>query len=108
MTTPLERVKAAWESPDREGELNRVVATMATEGVTRDELDDALGKLLDEVRAAGVDDDTEEIINNVGDRLHGWCHPSGHIKTIPVSQSAGNQALVTPTNIAPAVRPSPG
>ena len=33
MTTPFERVKAAWESPDREGELNRVVETMAAEGV---------------------------------------------------------------------------
>ncbi len=56
---------------------------MAAEGVTRDSLDDALGKLLDEIRAAGADDETEEIINNVGDRLHGWCALNGHIKTWP-------------------------
>jgi len=80
MATPFERVKAAWESPNRAAELNRVVETMAAEGVTRDDLDDALGRLLDLVREAGVDDETEEIINAVGDRLHGWCHVSGHIK----------------------------
>ncbi len=33
MATPFERVKTAWESSDREGELNRVVETMAAEGV---------------------------------------------------------------------------
>jgi hypothetical protein len=83
MTTPFERVKAAWESPNRESELNRLVEAMATEGVTCDELDTALGLLLDEVRAAGADDETEEIINNVGDRLHGWCHTSRQIVTLP-------------------------
>ena len=61
--------------------LNGVVEMMALEGVGRDELDNALGLLLDEVRAAGADDETEEIINNVGDRLHGWCHSSRQIKT---------------------------
>jgi len=81
MTTPFERVKAAWSSPDRVGRLNGVVEMMALEGVGRDELDNALGLLLDEVRAAGADDETEEIINNVGDRLHGWCHSSRQIKT---------------------------
>ena len=79
--TPYERVKAAWDSPDRVAGLNRVVEAMAAEGVARDELDDALTKLLLGIRATGADDDTEEIINNVGDRVHGWCHPSGHIQT---------------------------
>jgi hypothetical protein len=80
MATPHERLKAAWESPNRAPELNRVVEVMAAEGVTRAALDDALGQLLDDVRAAGADEDTEEIINCVGDRLHGWCHVSRHIK----------------------------
>ena len=79
MATPFDRVKTAWGSPDRKGALNRVVEAMATEGITRDQLDDALGLLLDEIRAAGADDETEEIINNVGDRLHGWCHQNYHI-----------------------------
>ena len=79
MATPFERMKAVWNSPDREGELNRVVEVMAAEGVTRDELDAALALLLDEVRAAGADDETEEIINSVGDRLHGWCHEKWRI-----------------------------
>lgn len=98
MATPFDRVKAAWDSPDRAPELNRVVETMAAEGVTRDELDDALGTLLDEVRAAGADDDTEEIINNVGDRLHGWCHADWHIKTV----------TPTATPDGPAASPAPG
>jgi hypothetical protein len=86
MITPYERVKAAWESDDRNAALNRVVETLAAEGVTRDTLDAALGRLLDEVRAAGASDDTEEIINGVGDRLHGWCHQARHITTqAPVS-----------------------
>ena len=81
MATAYERVKSAWESSDRPGELNRVVETMAAEGMTRDALDDALGQLLEEIRAAGADDDTEEIINCVGDRLYGWCSVSRHIQT---------------------------
>src|SRR5688572_22714397 len=81
MATPFERVKAAWETPDRRGELNRVVETMAAEGYTQQALEDALEALLLEVRAAGADDDTEEIINGVWDRLTGWCHESWHINT---------------------------
>lgn len=87
MSTAYERVKAAWESDDRSAALNRVVETMAAEGVTRDTLDAALGQLLDEVRAAGADDETEEIINGVGDRLHGWCHASRHISTRTAASS---------------------
>ena len=81
MATAFERVRAAWQSVDRRTDLNRVVETMAAEGVLRETLDDALGELLLEIRAAGADDDTEEIINCVGDRLHGWCHVSRHIAT---------------------------
>jgi len=76
MSTPIERLKAAWVLPNRDYELNRVVETMAAERITRDQLDHALRQLLDEVRASGADDETEEIINGVGDRLHGWIHPS--------------------------------
>lgn len=81
MATPFQRMKSAWDSADRQAELNRVVESMAAEGVTLEVLDEVLTVLLMEVRAAGADDDTEEIINCVSDRLHGWCHESGHIKT---------------------------
>ena len=81
MASPFERVKVAWTAPDPKGELNRVVEVMAAEGVTRAELDAALAQLLLEVRAAGVDDDTEEIILGVCDRLHGWCSLAYHITT---------------------------
>ena len=81
MATPYERVKAAWDAPDRPAALNRVVEAMAVEGMTRAELEDALTTLLLEVRAAGADDETDEVINEVGDRLYGWCHRSGWIIT---------------------------
>ncbi len=83
MATPYDLIAAAWNAPNRDDELNRVVEVMAAEGVTLEELNDALRRLLLEVRAAGADDDTEEIINCVGDRLHGWCHENWHIKTQP-------------------------
>jgi hypothetical protein len=101
MATPYERVKAAWDSGDRRAALNLAVEEMAAEGVTRDALDEALGRLLDEVRAAGADEDTEEIINGVGDRLHGWCHESRHIKARPAVQPAA------PPPAAPADVPRP-
>lgn len=109
MATTHEQVRAAWESADRVGQLNRVVEGLAAEGVGRDALDDALGRLLDEVRAAGADDATEEIINSVGDRLHGWCYESRHITTVaPVVTPNGVHAPVSgspsaahPTNARP-------
>lgn len=78
MLIPYERLRTAWDTGDRMT-LHRAAEDMAAEGVTRDALDDALGQLRDEVRAAGADDDTEEIILGVGDRIHGWCHRDGHI-----------------------------
>ncbi|VTR90898.1 unnamed protein product [Gemmata massiliana] len=96
MATPFERVKAAWGLSNRESELNRVVEAMASEGVTRDELDNALGQLLDEVRDAGADDETEEIINNVGDRLHGWCHESRRISAETSAQPTQEEIAKLP------------
>ena len=81
MATPYEQMKAAWESSDRAGELNRVVEALAAEGIALEQLNEALIRLLLKIREAGADDDTEEIINEAGDRLHGWCHPKWHIKT---------------------------
>lgn len=78
--TPLDRIKAAWATAEREQELNRAVESLATQGVTCDVLDEALVSLLLEVRAAGAGDEIEEIINSVGDRLHGWCHSSRQIE----------------------------
>src|SRR5262245_28160773 len=86
MATPYERIKAAWEAIDRQGSLNRVVELMAAEGTPREDVDAALVQLLLEIRAAGADDDTEEIINQVGDRIHGWCHVSRHVSFQPVTR----------------------
>ncbi len=105
MATAYERVKLAWDTPDRPAELNRVVETLAAEGVTRDVLNDALGQLLGEIRAAGADDDTEEIINCVGDRLYGWCHASRHITTRTADPSMEVDATIRQPR--PTVEPSP-
>ncbi len=79
MATPLQRVQAAWATRDPLA-LHREVEQMAADGQPREALEDALEALLSEIRAAGADDDTEEIINGVWDRLTGWCHADRHIR----------------------------
>jgi hypothetical protein len=97
MATPLERVQAAWATGDRL-ELHRTVEQLAAEGHSQQALEDALESLLLEVRAAGADDDTEEVIMGVWDRLTGWCHESRHIKTQPaMSLPNGSHAGTTRT-----------
>lgn len=93
MATPLERVQAAWATGDRMA-LHREVEQLAAEGHSQQVLEEALESLLLQVRAAGADDDTEEIINGVWDRLTGWCRESQQIKTLVKT----NQALRTDAN----------
>ena len=79
MATPLERVQAAWATGDPLA-LHGETEKLAAEGQPRQALEDALEALLLKVRTAGADDDTEEIINGVWDRLTGWCHAGRHIR----------------------------
>ena len=87
MATPLERVQAAWVSGDPLA-LHREVEQLAAEGHSRQSLEQALEALLRQVRTRGAEDDTEEIINGVWDRLTGWCHASRHIKAVPPKEKA--------------------
>jgi hypothetical protein len=82
MATTIERVQAAWATGDPLA-LHREVEQLAAEGHSRQALEDALEALLRQLRDAGADDDTEEIINGVWDRLTGWCHTSRQIGTAP-------------------------
>jgi hypothetical protein len=79
--TPVdERIREAW----RTGvpmELHRAAEELAAQGYEESAIYDALERLLLEVREAGADDEAEERISNVMDRLTGWCHESNHIKT---------------------------
>ncbi len=94
MATLLERVQAAWATADPLV-LHRDVEQMAAEGNSRQAIEDALEALLREVRSQGADDDTEEIINGVWDRLTGWCHESCSIGTLPRKETgAANDSLV--------------
>jgi hypothetical protein len=86
MATPLERVQAAWATGDPLA-LHRDVEQMAAEGYSQQVLEDALEALLREARSNGADDETEEIINDVWDRLTGWCHESCSISTLPRKES---------------------
>jgi hypothetical protein len=96
-------MRAAWDSTDREGGLNRAVEAMATEGATREDLTAALTRLLEAARAAGADEETEEIINCVGDRLHGWGSPKYRIKFPPPPiPSAGGNGTAAPSEGTPA------
>jgi len=79
MPTPLERIQIAWRTADPFA-LHREVEQLAAEGQQKPALEAALRALLLEVRTSGVDDETEEIINSVWDRITGWCHKSRHIK----------------------------
>lgn len=88
MLSPYERMKSAWDSASRTLALNSAIEVMAAEGVHLEALNDALLRLLLEIRASGADDETEEIVNEVADRLHGWCHVSGRIETHSATLSA--------------------
>ncbi len=82
MGTPLNRVQSAWASGDPLA-LDREVERLASEGHSRQALEDALETLLLVVRATGAGDAPEEITNGVWDRLTGWCQVDQHIETLP-------------------------
>jgi hypothetical protein len=103
MTTPYERLKVAWSATDRRKAMNREVEDMAAEGVSLAELDAALERMLLDVRAAGVDDETEEEILGIGDRLHGWVMESSriHTKTVTIPDVAATSPTApVPTPIS--------
>lgn len=95
--TPFDRVRQAWATADRATELNRTVEQLAVEGVPRTALDDALGLLMDHVRAEEGGEDQEEIVAAVGDRLHGWCHASRVIASSKPVASEPPLSAVDPT-----------
>jgi hypothetical protein len=79
--TPIDtRVRDAWNADDPLA-LHRAAEQLANEGNDDSAILDALERLLLDMRATGADDDTEERILGVMDRLTGWCHESGHIRT---------------------------
>jgi len=87
MAPYFDRLKAAWDS-NAPHALDRAAERLAAEGVAEVEIMVALEQLLLEVRAAGADDETEERIMGVYDRLTGWCHESNHIRTSPANGHA--------------------
>ena len=103
MANVMERVQAAWSSGDPLA-LHREVERLAAEGHSRQSLEEALETLLRELRGAGADDDSEEIINGVWDRLTGWCHASRQIGTTPRKDEPPG-SVVTPISSTP---PTPG
>ncbi|GEM_PF-1736245 len=107
MATPLERVQAAWATGDPLV-LHREVEQLAAEGQPRQALEDALEALLLVVRTAGADDDTEEIINGVWDRLTGWCHADRHIRAVsPKEKASGVDSRINdPRTLDPVSNPS--
>jgi hypothetical protein len=80
MTTIDTRIREAWNTGDPMS-LHAAAEQLASEGNEESAIYDALERLLLEVRDADADDNTEERIMGVMDRLSGWCHESGHIRT---------------------------
>ena len=94
--TPLdERITAAWRT-GLPPELHRAAEQLAAQGHDESAIYDALERLLLEARAAGADDEVEERITNVMDRLTGWCRAVNHIKTTRATPTDGT-ANGTPT-----------
>lgn len=92
MDRVYETIWNAWNSPDRALRLHRVVEEMAEQGITLPQFDDALGRLLDEIRDENADEQTEDILIDVSSRLHGWCHPDQRIKTRESVTTNGTQS----------------
>jgi hypothetical protein len=111
MATVRERIQAAWDTGDPLA-LHRQIEQLAAEGHPQQALEDGLEALLLAVRAPGADDDAQEIIHGVWDRLTGWCHKSGHIEaqsrkereSSPASPSNGSFA--TPAEKGMFLKPS--
>jgi hypothetical protein len=103
MANVMERVQAAWATGDPLA-LHREVERLAAEGHSRKALEEALETLLRQLRDAGADDDTEEIINGVWDRLTGWCHASRQIGTV-LRKDEPPGSVVAPV---PSTPPTPG
>lgn len=102
MTSIDTRIRDAWNTGEPMA-LHRAAEQLAAEGHEESTIYDALEKLLLEVREAGADDATEEPIMDVLDRLTGWCHESGHIRT-----KRGEPAPALPTPAVDQPTPSIG
>ena len=87
MSTPFERMQSAWSSGAPQA-LDREVEQLAREGYSQQSLEDALEGLLNRIRSQAGDDEREEIINGVWDRLTGWCHASQHIQALSANGAA--------------------
>jgi len=81
MATLYERMKAAWDSGNPNA-LDHEAEDMARHGVAETDIYAALEELLLTLRAANTSEETEDHINDVMDRLTGWCHPSGRIRAV--------------------------
>jgi hypothetical protein len=76
--TCQERFEQALRSTDPPEALRSAVLALAGEGLSKDQINEALGQFLDQVRAQneGRESEAEEIVLGVMDAMTGWCHPS--------------------------------
>lgn len=89
-----ERLREAWQTGEPK-QLHRVAEQLAHEGHPEATITDALERLLLEVRAAGADDATEDLITDVMERLVGWCHESNQIRTQQPELPAIEEKILT-------------
>lgn len=92
MDRVYETLLDAWNNTDRAVRLHRTVEELAELGITLPQFDDALGRLLDVVRSENADEQTEDILIDVSNRLHGWCHPDQRIKTREAATTNGTHS----------------
>jgi hypothetical protein len=98
MATLYDRMKAAWDSGTRHA-LDREAETLARQGVAEDDIYAALEQLLLAVRADGTDEETEERIHGVMDRLTGWTQPANQIRTTHSALPTEHEIAVDPYRV---------
>ena len=94
MNDSYQQFRKAWDS----GQLfavDRVAEKLSKSGYAKSNLYDALEKLLLEIRKVGADDETEEKILGVMDRLTGWCDPNSQLVTREPTPTNGKPSPAT-------------
>ncbi|MBY0455912.1 MAG: hypothetical protein K2V38_01095 [Gemmataceae bacterium] len=94
--TLYERMQATWATGGALA-LHSEAERLAHQGVAESDIYAALEQLLLSLRESGLDDESDDRINDAMDRLTGWCHPSRHIRTTrdaPPSEKDARESAV--------------
>jgi hypothetical protein len=104
MPTIYDQLVTAWESDDPLA-LDHAAERLAAAGVTESSILEGLIQLLLATRANGADDETEERIHEVMDRLTGWCLASNRIRARRPTAPVDDRANIPVDSVPPEAPP---